>query len=411
MSVFALSDGRLVEAPTYSQFSRGLIKDILHAVQSQTLALIQRPLFPIGYVTNQDSGDPKQSLIALDSDKRVVTIEVVDILTAASLVQASARAGKFSSLSRQQLVDFYPGTEQDFAHRWGLFIDSTAPSSQQAPRLYIFCQDLDDEARNSLSGVDVDVKLIVAHEGANGTLIEVVDVDQHLPHVINQPQAPWMISAGSSSSGEEAENLLDQSLWDIQGWAERPSIPPLPYHQAVAQQSQADNLPTEQPDFILPDSEDGVREASEEAEVSRFDTAIMLAELTEQPSRRSRRARRRATAGQTESEHVSVNERDTAPASTPHLPKSKSGTVLYEQLLERTKRAEQRLWDRSAPQVHTEKTIFSEEKSANMAARAVAEAAEKDCTKLAEWITIQRAEQLASNNKPQPARRRRSRRH
>ncbi|QJC21267.1 hypothetical protein HC352_01185 [Arcanobacterium buesumense] len=409
--MFALHNGRLVEAPEYAQSSADFARDILRAVQSQTLALIQRPLFPIGYVTNQDSREPQQSLVTMDSDKRVVTIEVFHTLNAQALVQATARAGRFSALNRQQLTDIYPGTEQDFAHRWGLFLDSTTPTPHKASRLYIFCLEIDDQARNSLSGVDIDVKLILPHDGAEGTLVEVVDVDRYVPCLLNKPVAPWMIGSKASEEGSEDE-LLDQSLWNIQGWAQRPDIPSLPYHQAVAQTSPKVVMPQDAPDFVAisADRADDSEESTTPA--PRADTAIMLAELSNPPRRLSRRARRLANnqsaTSDTSADAPSQSETSAIPSfSEPTLPNSKSGTVLYEQLLERSKRAEQRLWDQSAPKMHAETTIYSEGESATEAERAVAEAAEHDRTKLADWISHQRA----AYNKSSIRRSRRSRRH
>lgn len=56
MAVFALNNGRLEDAPRYVGDSQRISSQLLRAISSQTLALINRQLFPVGNVTNEHSG-------------------------------------------------------------------------------------------------------------------------------------------------------------------------------------------------------------------------------------------------------------------------------------------------------------------------------------------------------------------
>lgn len=300
--------------------------------------------------------------------------------------------------------------------------------STTAPRIYIFCLHIDHDAREALSALDVEVKLIVPHQGNDSTLVEVTDIDAYAPFLLSAPQAPWMIGSGDVSQPtpyhseldagldtnpgngntpvaqmeEPTTELVDQSLWDIKGWVEHPEIPHLPSHAASPRRSRHDISVTGYDKraqlTMFDDDEPAVSDAqpaSAEPSSQRQDSAIKLAQLTEPPRRRSRRAKlAHEAAPQTSSGALTPKQSglldETGETTQTASLRPDSDAVLYQQLLDRAKRAEQRLWDKSAPKHSVDPIIFSEEQSASEAERAVAQAAAHDQIQLAEWIKQQR---------------------
>lgn len=397
MALYALENGKLVEAPGNAGASGKLADVIVDAVQSQTLALVQHPLFPIGYVTNRESHDPAQSLIALDATKRVITIEVLRHLNSETLLHATSRSGYFATLNRQQLAEIYPGTEQDFAHRWNLFLENTSPAQKPTARLYLFCLSIDEAVKNSLCGLGVEAKLVLPHEGLSGTLIEVAEAASYGTNILAKAPQPWMIEAPQPAEPAAPQtHTVDQSLWNIEGWADRSGVAPLPYHQREAQESPRVVLPEPEIDPIVSATEEPAQ-AKESLPQRREDTAIMLAELTDPPRKLGRRARRRAAWNSdqpmaTPASPESSDSPDTAiipsikPAFPIQPPAPRRGKSLYEQMMDHKKRAEQRLWDESAPNDFSEKLLISERDSAAESSRAVELAAENDQTALPDWM-------------------------
>ena len=115
MGVFELRDGRLVAA---SHVSAGDVDDsLLSAVRAQSLELIERPLFPVGWI-----GDAGESLVALDPTGQVVTIEVIAYLTAQTFVTALTRAGQHANLNRSELADLYVSGHEAFSADFENFV-------------------------------------------------------------------------------------------------------------------------------------------------------------------------------------------------------------------------------------------------------------------------------------------------
>lgn len=199
MTVFALSNGKLVGAPTYAQTTPEVTEKVLNAIRDEAINLIDRPLFVVGWITADARGGNQESLIALDTAGQVVTIEVLEQLDATGLISALARAGRHGDMKRGNLIDLFPGSAAEFASDWTSFLERSSTTVGRGPKLYLFIANLGDDVREplaALSGLGVQAQQVILHEGAQGILVEVVDFEHNRPHLLSSVDQAPVIAAG-----------------------------------------------------------------------------------------------------------------------------------------------------------------------------------------------------------------------
>jgi len=157
MPFFEFDDGRLVPAQFGHPVPEDIEPDILEAVRDQVLEVVQRPLFPISWHgdgrrpgTYRPAGAPAPRLTALDATGQVVTVEVVEELDSAALVDALSRSARNAGLGWSQLADLYPRGVAAFRRDWNAFRELLPPKPPAGPRLVIVAGAVLDEVRPAL---------------------------------------------------------------------------------------------------------------------------------------------------------------------------------------------------------------------------------------------------------------------
>lgn len=290
MAVFALNNGKLVTAPAFHDSDNEASAEALAAVRDSALELIDRPLFSVGWVTGDARDNHQQSLIALDSSGQVVTIDVIDELTARGLIAAAARAGRHSEYTRRQLVDIHAHGTNEFLAEWNQFLDLTPPVAGKGPRLYLFVAHLADDAREpllALMGVGVEAQQIIMHSGANGILVELADIARQRPHFLHASGNVARLD-GTAVASERAERSnatpaasVDATEWKMDGWGATPKLPEMT-HGIPPQKHEPIEVPSQYRRDLPETSAPASRTAAVPVDEPRRDTAIMLAELSAQ---------------------------------------------------------------------------------------------------------------------------------
>lgn len=161
MALFELDNGRLVPAQFGREISDGFTPEVLHAVRSQVLEIVSRPLFPItwGDIGGTAAGDLPR-LTSLDASGQVVAVEVMETLDADLLIESLSRLADTAAMSWVGLAREYPGGVDRFKMDWAQFREAMPPTTPNGPRLIIVASSIDPEVRPALdvlasSGVEV----------------------------------------------------------------------------------------------------------------------------------------------------------------------------------------------------------------------------------------------------------------
>ncbi|QOR45997.1 hypothetical protein [Trueperella pecoris] len=418
MGVFALRNGRLVAAPqsVVTQVS----DEVLNAVRAQSLEFIDRPLFPVGWA------EESQSLLALDPTGQVVTIDVLETLSSDAFVSALTRAGRHGEMNRLTLANMYTGGESAFDADYQRFVESSPPLMKRGPRLFIFAFDYDVDVRRPISAlrhVGVEAYRVVVHEGVSGLLVEIADVMENRG-VIEPGSQPVAIDVaaeatdadgvvhpaeGSTARPEDGTAGSEEGMTGPADFAdpepetvEMEAIStPVVFAEAepVAEAETAPEAPAE-PDREPAATNAPVAEAAAVAEpepahaatdfpaeeetaiidrAQRYDAAWEIIGWQYEKERPAKRdasdvlgsvERRRADKVARQAQHDDMWAR---------LEKNRKdvGVTMYDLLKAESKRAEQRLWDMSAPKAENNAQIFSERFSSEASSEAVADAALK----------------------------------
>lgn len=311
MTVFALSNGKLVGAPTYSQRTPEVTDQVLNGIRDEAVNLIERPLFVVGWTTADARSGNQESLIALDTAGQVVTVEVLAHLDAAGLISALARAGRHGDLKRGNLIDLFPGSSAEFASDWTSFLEHSSTSVGRGPKLYLFVADLADDVReplSALSGLGVQAKQIILHEGAHGVLVEVVDFEHNRPFLLSSvDEVPAITTTQSENStpvvtrqkheeaqqtGEPAQQTYARAPQEVEP-AQQGYAPGDESTEEIVDDSPVDEWGIEKSDWEI----DGWNTLPMETPAKQRNSAIVLAERSAQAKRAaqlSRRSRRSA---------------------------------------------------------------------------------------------------------------------
>ncbi|QOR48091.1 hypothetical protein INS90_01990 [Trueperella pecoris] len=423
MGVFALRNGRLVAAP--QSVVTQITDEVLNAVRAQSLEFIDRPLFPVGWA------EESQSLLALDPTGQVVTIDVLEALSSDAFVSALTRAGRHGEMNRLTLANMYTGGESAFDADYQRFVESSPPLTKRGPRLFIFAFDYDVDVRRPISAlrhVGVEAYRVVVHEGVSGLLVEIADVMENRgvieggsqPVAIDVAEATDVAGVADPAEGRVArpEDGTAGSEEGVSGPADFADPEPetvemeaisTPVVFAEAEPvAEAETAPEVQAE---PDREPAatnapaaevavVAEAAAVAEpeparaatdfpaedetavidrAQRYDAAWEIIGWQYEKERPAKRdasdvlgsvERRRADKVARQAQHDDMWAR---------LEKNRKdvGVTMYDLLKAESKRAEQRLWDMSAPKAENNAQIFSERFSSEVSSEAVADAALK----------------------------------
>lgn len=306
MTVFALSNGKLVGAPTYSQRTPEVTDKVLNAIRDEAVNLIERPLFVVGWTTADARSGNQESLIALDTAGQVVTVEVLAHLDATGLISALARAGRHGDLKRGNLIDLFPGSSAEFASDWTSFLEHSSTSLGRGPKLYLFVADLADDASeplSALSGLGVQAKQIILHEGAHGVLVEVVDFEHNRPFLLSSvDEVPVITTTQSENStpvvtrqkheeaqqtGEPAQQTYARAPQEVEP-AQQASAPGDESTEEIVDDSPVDEWGIEKADWEI----DGWNTLPVETPVKQRNSAIVLAERSAQVKRAAQLSRR-----------------------------------------------------------------------------------------------------------------------
>jgi len=174
MAVFALENGRLVPAQPVDASGSAVVKEALTAIRERALDLIEAPLFPVAWMSEPDAGSIRESLIALDPTGQIVTVEVLERLSADELMGALVRAGRHADLSSSRLASLYAPGAKKFPRDWKGFIDSCPPHPASGPRLFLIVLGVAEGVRpaiDALASGDVEVHIASLHHAGARVLV------------------------------------------------------------------------------------------------------------------------------------------------------------------------------------------------------------------------------------------------
>lgn len=349
MGVFAFENGRLVRPPE-SKFEGGVTSDVLQAVRTSVLELIERPLFPVGWEQQNDV----EYLLALDTAGQVVTVEVVPHLDSETFLAALAQTGRNAERTRADLANIYSGGPINFQTEWTRFVDSAPIRTRRGPRLYLFAGVVSPDAvapLNALHGLGVEGHQIRVHRGAHGDLVEIEPIRVAPAALSSAARVVEIDSAAepAAAPAPETPKAEPKSAWNITGCTKPEAAEkPASFRSQFSRRAQKGEQPAAQ--TIAP--------AAPEPEIKSEPQTKEIPSVS--------------TAG-AQSAHILT---DTGPLpERKAVGRSAEKDTLYEQLRNSLLRPEQRLWEQAAPKEASEQTIFSERASAAESARAVEEAA------------------------------------
>jgi len=132
MALFALSGGRIVPAQAV-ELDGTSATEVLGALRERALDIVGVPLFPI--VWEQADRQPGEShLLTMDSAGNTVIVSIRAHFSAVSLFEALSLAGRYSSMSRREIVAMYPGGQAAFDSAWQTFRESSPATASAGAR-------------------------------------------------------------------------------------------------------------------------------------------------------------------------------------------------------------------------------------------------------------------------------------
>lgn len=312
---------------------------VLDAVRAQSLELIDRPLFPVRRI-----GDNEETLIALDPSGQVVTVLVVPTLTAQNFVTALIYSGRHSVMSRRELADLYVDGREAFEADFEEFVSRSFPLSKPGPRLFIFSVHTEPELHWALEGLrdaGVEALRIVRHQGGADSFVEIT------------PNYESCAARGQSAPESATANVEEQAPQATEpDNAQQPNDAVHTRADTDFRQVFTDVYPaTSEEPPVETTLYENMPDAAEIADSARqYDTAWDISGWRfekERPAARAAEevldsaAKRQASRQERVAEQQRMLERL-------ERERQSTGTTLYEQTVEASKRPEQRLWDKSA---------------------------------------------------------------
>lgn len=187
MTIFELKGTRLVPASLGVTVGSPERSAAMEAAGLQVVDVLRRPLLTVV----RDRVDGGDSLVALDATGQVVTVEILDVLTAERLLAAMSRAGTNVSGGWGRLATRYPGGADALRTDLEALRGST-PAQVASPRLVVLAAQVPNDLRASLlvlTGSAVEVHELSVRAGDGGRIFVTVEP--------LAPQAP----AGSDGVG------------------------------------------------------------------------------------------------------------------------------------------------------------------------------------------------------------------
>ncbi|MDO5719270.1 MAG: hypothetical protein Q4P05_00870 [Actinomycetaceae bacterium] len=259
MPLFEFDEGRLIPAQFGRSVHDGLSEDMLSSIREQVLEIVGRPLFPITWQdaapvgSGMDGGTPR--LTALDASGQVVSVEVLEALTSATMIDSLSRLADTASLGWNDLAGAYPGGIQGFRIGWAEFRDAMPPSPAPGPRLILVVGSIDDQVRPALdvlasSGVEVhEISVRVMSSGRKFLDVQAVGPRMygHNPNLLlgNTPQIPQLTGSDVPSATRGAHAEAPASFDTDESQDAKPEVEP-----AAAVESVEQGSPVEESDAI-----------------------------------------------------------------------------------------------------------------------------------------------------------------
>lgn len=208
MALFEFERGRLIPAQFGHPVDHGLEPDILEAIRTQVLEVIERPLFPVTWHNNEDPNQYR--LTALDASGQVVAVELLSRLDPVSLISALSRLGDIAALGWMELATRYPGGPEAFRSGWAEFREAMPPNTQPGPRLILVVGEIDEAVRPALGVLfqsGLEIHEVHLREMSNGRrFLEVMQVRVEVAALSRQlgsrASSPAQITWGNSDKAD-----------------------------------------------------------------------------------------------------------------------------------------------------------------------------------------------------------------
>ena len=167
MALFALSGGRIVPAQAV-ELDGTSATEVLGALRERALDIVGVPLFPI--VWEQADRQPGEShLLTMDSAGNTVIVSIRAHFSAVSLFEALSLAGRYSSMSRREIVAMYPGGQAAFDSAWQTFRESSPATSSAGARMVVVTLRADDDLFPVITTLSEGVRVLEARVYGSGT--------------------------------------------------------------------------------------------------------------------------------------------------------------------------------------------------------------------------------------------------
>lgn len=262
MPIFSLDNGRLTPADSTLRLDEELRAEAFIAVRDQVVELLARPIFPVAWLTETGRTDPAAhhtSLVALEPAGEIVTVDVIDHLTPASLMDALSRAGRHSDISRGKLAGLYPRGTAAFRRDWDEFVSACPSRIEPGPRLIVLAFEVADEVRtalDSLLGAGVELFRVSLHDSRSGLLVSLDRVRPNEASFRALVQSLRAIaSAGSARPGIAGVDTGEERSFERMEEAEepagaeaaqsRPEVEEEPAEEVAAPQPSAEEAPAD----------------------------------------------------------------------------------------------------------------------------------------------------------------------
>jgi len=167
MALFALSGGRIVPAQAV-ELDGTSATEVLGALRERALDIVGVPLFPI--VWEQADRQPGEShLLTMDSAGNTVIVSIRAHFSAVSLFEALSLAGRYSSMSRREIVAMYPGGQAAFDSAWQTFRESSPATASAGARMVVVTLRADDDLFPVITTLSEGVRVLEARVYGSGT--------------------------------------------------------------------------------------------------------------------------------------------------------------------------------------------------------------------------------------------------
>lgn len=220
MPLFELSDSS-VKAFRRLNSSADVYEADIEALFWENLeAFMGEPLFALGRQARLPGGGIPD-ILALDSQGKVVVIEIKRDVDRSQLAQCLEYAGWARTTNLDELAGLYVGGPQQFFTDWQAFTGTPTPLLlDRVPRLALVARTFDARTDSALkflreAGVPLALVRVVFYEDADGTRIVDVNPDEALQPPASrspQPATAGRVAQSASPVGVTVSDLLDDGI-------------------------------------------------------------------------------------------------------------------------------------------------------------------------------------------------------